>query len=67
MASLTGCRYRRPQMSDAEAMFKDCVKRHYKLNDWEQGFIDSLSLMDDLGKLSPKQYEALEIIWEKVT
>lgn len=54
-------------MTDAEAMYRDCIKRHHKLNDWEQGFIDSLKLMDDFGNLSPKQYQTLEIIWEKVT
>lgn len=54
-------------MTDAEAMLEDCVKRESKLNEWEKGFIQSLSEMDDFGSLSAKQYETLEKIWERIT
>lgn len=54
-------------MTDAEAMLEDCNKRYNKLNDWEQGFIDSLNQLTDSGNLSYKQYETLEKIWERVT
>ncbi len=54
-------------MTEAEQMLKDCIKRHEKLSAWESGFIQSLQDMDDFGGLSPKQYETLEIIWDRVT
>ncbi len=53
-------------MSDAEAMLEDCQKRESKLNEWERGFIQSISEID-IENISPKQYETLENIWEKVT
>ena len=54
-------------MTDAEAMLEDCEKRESKLNEWERGFIQSLSEMDSFSNLSAKQYETLEEIWERVT
>lgn len=54
-------------MTDAEAMLIDCQKRYKKLYDYERGFIDSLSQMEDLGAMSYKQYEKLEKIWERIT
>lgn len=54
-------------MTDAEAMLQDCNRLHRKLNDWEQGFIDSLNQLTDVGNISYKQYETLERIWERIT
>lgn len=54
-------------MTDADAMLEDCLKRYHKLNEWERGFIDSLSEMGDLDDITINQYERLETIWEKVT
>lgn len=53
-------------MTDAEAMLEDCIKRESKMNEWERGFIQSISEMD-IGNLSPKQYESLEKIWDRIT
>lgn len=49
-------------------MVLDCEKRESKLNDWERGFIDSLGRQLAYGRrLSPKQAERLDEIWERVT
>jgi hypothetical protein len=49
-------------------MVEDCEKRESRINEWEQGFIDSVrrSLENEF-PLSKKQVEALENIWEKAT
>lgn len=54
-------------MTEAEQMIEDINRRHHKLTDWEQGFMDSMNLMTDMGNLSHKQYKTLENIWERVT
>jgi len=49
-------------------MIEDCEKRSEKLSDWESGFIDSIDVQLGKGRtLTPKQYDVLERIWEKVT
>jgi hypothetical protein len=49
-------------------MIDDCEKRESQLTDWERGFIDSLRDWLGRGKpLTPKQTEALERVWERVT
>lgn len=55
-------------ISDQIQMVLDCEARQSKLTDWETNFIDSVGnqLADDM-KLSPKQDNLLEQIWEKVT
>lgn len=40
-----------------------CKRRHL-LVDWEMGFIDCLSLMDDIQNISDKQYESLKKIYQ---
>jgi len=51
-----------------QQMVDDCEKRESKLTDWERTFVDSIS--DQLTKgrrLSEKQAELLDRIWERVT
>lgn len=51
-----------------QQMVKDCEKRESKLTDWERGFIDSISKqMAEGRRLSVKQSETLDDIWERVT
>lgn len=45
-------------------MIKDCQKRCTKLTEWEQTFINNIY---EYRKLSPKQIERLNIIWDRVT
>lgn len=54
--------------SDTELMIEDCMKRQSKLNDWENGFIHSISSQfDETGFLSEKQLDTLDQIWERIT
>lgn len=49
-------------------MIEDCEKRESKLSDWERSFVDSISMQLSKGfSLSPKQAEALDTIWDRVT
>lgn len=50
-------------------MLADCRQRFGNLDDWEQGFVESLSKQFDkpLYVPSPKQVEKLSAIWERVT
>lgn len=49
-------------------MVQDCINRESKLTDWERGFIDSLDAQLTRGnRLSEKQAERLDEIWERVT
>lgn len=49
-------------------MIDDCVNRESKLTDWERTFIDSLQSQTAAGRrLSEKQADRLEEIWERVT
>ena len=50
-------------------MLDDCRKRQDALDDWEQGFIESLGKQFDkpLYVPSPKQLEKLSAIWDRVT
>lgn len=51
-----------------QQMVQDCENRESKLTDWERSFIDSIG--DQLSKgqrLSEKQAERLDEIWERVT
>lgn len=53
---------------DHQLMLIDCINRESKLTDWERTFIDSLD--DQMAKghrLSEKQAERLDEIWERVT
>lgn len=58
-------------MSDPDeisTMITDVEQRSEKLNDWETGFIDSISHQLKNGKtLTPNQLIKLEMIWERVT
>ena len=56
------------ELDDFYAMIWDCQNRDRKLNEWERGFIDSIH--EQLGKtkrLSSKQVDKLNLIWERVT
>jgi hypothetical protein len=49
-------------------MVEDCENRESKLTDWERGFIDSLGKQLAEGRrLSERQAERLDDIWERVT
>lgn len=49
-------------------MVEDCEQRESKLTDWERSFIDSLSKqLADGRRLTEKQAEQLDEIWERVT
>ena len=49
-------------------MVEDCETRESKLTDWERSFIDSLSRqLADGRRLSEKQADRLDDIWERVT
>lgn len=51
-----------------QQMVSDCENRESKLTDWERTFIDSLSDQIANGRrLSEKQAERLDEIWERVT
>jgi hypothetical protein len=53
---------------EVRQMIVDCETRSASLSDWEVKFIDSISLTVGVGKsLTPRQYDTLEKIWEKVT
>lgn len=53
---------------DHQQMVQDCENRDSKLTDWERGFIDSLGAQLAKGhRLSEKQAERLDDIWERVT
>jgi len=51
-----------------QQMVLDCETRESKLTDWERGFIDSISRQIAEGRrLSEKQAERLDTIWERIT
>ena len=51
-----------------QQMVTDCENRESKLTDWEREFIDSLGDQLSAGRrLSEKQVEALDKIWERIT
>lgn len=50
-----------------EKMLEDCKAAESKLSDWERGFISSVSeQFINKGKLSEKQLDKLQSIWEQV-
>lgn len=53
---------------DIGQMIDDCEKRSSRLNDWEAGFIDSISVQyARTSSLTQPQKETLDRIWERVT
>lgn len=55
-------------IDEYQQMIQDCVQRESRLNEWEQGFVDSISRrLDDEKPLTPKQTETLDDIWERAT
>lgn len=54
-------------MTDAEAMLEDCLKRYSKLNDYERGVIDTINDHVGIKNINHEQYNLLEKIWERVT
>lgn len=49
-------------------LIADCVNRESHMNDWERGFIDSISRqLEDDKNLTSTQIETLDAIWEKCT
>lgn len=53
---------------DHQQMVQDCENRESKLTDWERTFIDYISAqLADGRRLSEKQAERLDEIWERLT
>ena len=51
-----------------QQMIADCESRESKLTDWERTFVDSLAdQLADGRRLSEKQAETLDRIWDRVT
>ncbi len=51
-----------------QRMLDDCEKRESRMTEWEQSFIDSLSVQLGNGRIpTAKQIETLDRIWGKVT
>lgn len=49
-------------------MIEDCENRESKLSEWEQGFIESISVqLGRGGSLTSKQKDKLEAIWNRIT
>lgn len=49
-------------------LIEDCEAREQRLTDWEGRFIDSIKQQIAGGtRLTPKQAEALDEIWERAT
>lgn len=49
-------------------MVEDCESRESRLNDWEQGFIQSIrEWIEDERPLTDTQLRKLENIWERAT
>lgn len=49
-------------------MVKDCQERESKLTDWERGFVDSLEhQLAASRRLTDKQVETLDAIWDRIT
>jgi len=48
-------------------MLVDCQKRERKLSEWELSFIHSLLGQYSRHRLSQRQIEKLEVIWDRVT
>jgi hypothetical protein len=49
-------------------MIEDCENRETKMSEWEQQFIDSISIQVGRGNaLTGKQVQTLERIWNRVT
>lgn len=54
--------------AEHQQMVTDCENRESKLTDWERSFIDSISRqLADGRRLSEKQAQRLDEIWERVT
>lgn len=55
-------------MDDTEQMIQDCQNWQTKMNEWEQGFVQSIDEQyTKKGFLSAAQMDKLENIWQKVT
>lgn len=53
---------------DYVKMVEDCENRESMLSEWEAGFIESVgNQLAEQQRISPKQIETLEKIWDKVT
>ena len=56
------------EVEEAMTMINDCLNKDRKLSAWEADFLDSIKdQLIDKGRLSEKQLETLNTIWEKVT
>jgi hypothetical protein len=54
--------------SEYLTLIEDCENRSDHLTDWEADFVDSIkNQIADGRRLSEKQTERLDIIWEKAT
>lgn len=49
-------------------LVEDCEKRESRLTEWETGFVDSIRRrLEKEQRLSAKQIETLDSIWERAT
>jgi hypothetical protein len=49
-------------------LLEDCTSRSEALNEWECGFVESLTRQIEAGRQpSPKQIDVLDRLWEKAT
>lgn len=49
-------------------MIEGCEAREQRMSDWERGFIASVkSQLTEDDRITPRQIETLERIWERVT
>ena len=56
------------EIEETMSMIEDCLKRDAKMSTWECEFIESIKeQLTDRGRLSEKQLDRLDEIWEKVT
>lgn len=55
-------------VEEAMSMIDDCLNRDHKMSAWECDFIESIKeQLIARGKLTDKQMETLNTIWDKVT
>jgi hypothetical protein len=53
---------------EQQQMLEDCANRPRKMTEWEENFVNDLMTKDaSRFKLSPRQEEVLNRIWDKVT
>lgn len=52
---------------DAKILIDEILKSNYEPNDWEENFLDSIANLPHQAKLSARQSECLQKIYDKST